>query len=48
MMAEGGDEPPELYPSSKKTKSQVWEYFGYRKNTDGHGLEEEGQPTCKT
>lgn len=46
-MAEGG-EPPELFPPSKRTKSAVWEYFGYRKKPDGHGLEEEGRPMCKT
>ena len=47
MMAEGG-EPPKLFPPSKRTKSAVWEYFGHRKKPDGHGLKEEGRPTCKT
>nr|XP_055065221.1 E3 SUMO-protein ligase ZBED1-like [Misgurnus anguillicaudatus] len=47
MMAEGG-ESLELFPPAKKTKSAVWEFFGYRKHSDGHGLEEEGRPTCKT
>ena len=41
MTAEGG-EPPELFPPFKRTKSAVWEYFSYRKKTDGRGLGEEG------
>lgn len=28
--------------------SMVSYYFGYRRNTDHHGSEEDGHPTCKT
>lgn len=32
-------EPAELFLPSKWTKSAFWEYFGYRKKSDGYGLE---------
>ncbi|XP_065150722.2 uncharacterized protein [Paramisgurnus dabryanus] len=42
------DEPalPSLYPPAKKVKSEVWKYFGYRKNAQG-SIVEDGFPICK-
>lgn len=37
---------PSLYPPAKKVKSEVWKYFGYRKNAQG-SIVEDGFPICK-
>lgn len=37
----------ELFPPTKRIKSAVWEYFGYRKNDQGVVLED-GVPACKS
>ncbi|XP_055038585.2 uncharacterized protein [Misgurnus anguillicaudatus] len=43
-MAEGAHQS--LYPPSKRVKSEVWKYFGYRKNEQG-SLVEDNFPICK-
>ncbi|XP_056593733.1 uncharacterized protein LOC130412943 isoform X1 [Triplophysa dalaica] len=35
-----------LYPPSLRVKSEVWKYFGYRKNADG-SICDNGFPVCK-
>lgn len=45
-MAEGGrdtSDPQNIFPPSKRTKSEVWAYFGYYKNAQGQ-LVEDGSP----
>ncbi|XP_056594328.1 uncharacterized protein LOC130413269 isoform X1 [Triplophysa dalaica] len=38
--------PTTLYPPSKRIKSEVWRYFGFRTNAEG-SLVEDGFPICK-
>ena len=48
-MVEGGRDrscPQGIFPPSKRTKSEVWVYFGYYKNAQGR-LVEDGSPICK-
>ncbi|XP_070400048.1 E3 SUMO-protein ligase ZBED1-like [Nothobranchius furzeri] len=47
-MAEGGDgSAQDIHQSSKKTKSEVWAYFGFLKNAEGQ-LIEDCYPVCRT
>ena len=36
-----------IFPPSKRTKSEVWSYFGYFKNSEVQ-LVEDGAPVCRT
>ena len=42
-----GSGPPDIFPTSKRTKSAVWAYFGYYKNAQGQ-LVEDGSPICRS
>ena len=44
-IAEGEDASP-LFRPPKRTRSSVWEFFGYLKDEDGKVLVD-GMPTCK-
>ena len=44
-IAEGEDASP-LFRPPKRTRSAVWEFFGYLKDEDGKVLVD-GMPTCK-
>ena len=49
-MAGGGrdsSDPQGIFPPSKRTKSEVWVYFGYSKNAQGP-LVEDSSPICRS
>ncbi|XP_038860759.1 E3 SUMO-protein ligase ZBED1-like [Salvelinus namaycush] len=46
-MAEGSDSALEIFQPSKRTKSEVWSYFGFYKSAEGN-LIEDGHPVCRT
>jgi len=46
-MAEGSDSARDIFQPSKRTKSEVWSYFGFYKSADGN-LIEDGYPVCST
>jgi hypothetical protein len=46
-MAEGSDSALEIFQPSKRTKSEVWSYFGFYKSPEGN-LIKDGHPVCRT
>lgn len=46
-MAEGSDRAQEIFQPFKRTKSEVWSYFGFYKSPEGN-LIEDGHPVCRT
>ncbi len=46
-MTEGSDSAPEISQPSKRTKSEMWLYFGFYKSAEGN-LIKDGHHACRT